>query len=353
MKIKEIHMKIIAIGLIPVFLVLAFALPNTASTAILSGGIMITAFVATFIGISMQKKEAKEPDDLLAIPPKYCRVDPGTECQKRPAGGTRTMKTIIYYFTGTGNSLAVAKKIAAALNDCELVPIASLQKTTGNIVPQAERIGIVCPVYFSGLPLMVAAFAGRLDLSGVQYIFAVITHGGGGGETAIRQLDGILRKRSGHGLDAGYPVTMPGNYILMYSSPAGEKKEEILAKADEQIAGITGPVSQCEKRALPSSLITRLLHTLLYPWFTSHVHTDDKKFTVNDKCTACGTCAAICPANNIELVEGKPVWKHHCELCCGCIHLCPEGAIQAGKGTEARVRYRNPSVTIAELKRRS
>jgi Flp pilus assembly protein TadB len=70
MKIKEIHMKIIAIGLIPVFLVLAFALPNTARTAILLGGIMITAFVVTFKGMSMQKKEAKEPDDLLAIPPK-------------------------------------------------------------------------------------------------------------------------------------------------------------------------------------------------------------------------------------------------------------------------------------------
>ncbi len=91
------------------------------------------------------------------------------------------MKTIIYYFTGTGNSLAAAKKIAAALEDCELVPIASLQKTNGNIVPQAERIGIVCPVYFSGLPLMVASFAGRLDLAAVKYVFAVVTNGGGGG----------------------------------------------------------------------------------------------------------------------------------------------------------------------------
>jgi cobalamin biosynthesis protein CobD/CbiB len=70
MKIKEIHMKIIAIGLVPVFLILAFALPSTASTAILLGGIIITAFVVTFIGMSMQKKEAKESDDLLAIPPK-------------------------------------------------------------------------------------------------------------------------------------------------------------------------------------------------------------------------------------------------------------------------------------------
>ena len=45
MKIKEIHMKIIAIGLIPVFLILSFALPNTPATAILLGGIMLTALV--------------------------------------------------------------------------------------------------------------------------------------------------------------------------------------------------------------------------------------------------------------------------------------------------------------------
>src|SRR5665647_2173411 len=56
------------------------------------------------------------------------------------------MKTIIYYFTGTGNSLAVAKKIAAVLGDCELVPIALLQSTTGEITPAADRVGIVNPM---------------------------------------------------------------------------------------------------------------------------------------------------------------------------------------------------------------
>jgi ferredoxin len=260
------------------------------------------------------------------------------------------VKTIIYYFTGTGNSLAVAKKIAAALGDCELVPIALLAKTGGDVVPQAERFGIVCPVYFSGLPLMVASCAGRLDLKAVPYVFAVVTNGGGGGSAALRQLDSILRKRQDRGIDAGFSVTMPGNYILMYSSPAGKKQEEILAKADEQVAGIIGPVIRCERRELPSSLFPRVLYTLLYPWFASHVHAGDRKFSVNDKCTSCGICAAICPAKNIDLVEGKPVWKHHCELCCGCIHTCPAGAIQAGSRTATRLRYRHPSVTIAELK---
>jgi ferredoxin len=260
------------------------------------------------------------------------------------------MRTTIYYFTGTGNSLAVAKKMAAAYGDCELVPIASLTDTPGDIVPAAERIGIVCPVYFSGLPVMVAVFAGRLDCTAVKYVFAVVTNGGGGGSAALRQLDCILRKRQGRGLDAGFGVAMPGNYILMYSSPVGKQQEEILAKADGEIAGITGPVIRCERRELPSSLVPRVLYTLLYPWFTSHVHTDDRKFSVNDKCTACGICVAICPAKNIELVNKKPVWQHHCELCCGCIHNCPVQAIQAGAKTEKWLRYRNPSVTVAELK---
>jgi len=260
------------------------------------------------------------------------------------------MKTVIYYFTGTGNSLAAARKIAGIVGDCELVMVASLQKTEGDIVPQAERVGIVCPVYFSGLPLMVAEFTGRLDLSRSQYIFSVVTYGGSGGSSALGQIDSILKKRN-RGLDAGFMVKMPGNYILMYSSPSGKKQEKVLAMADTQIADIAGSISRCEKRKLPSSILANLVHSLAYPRFASRVHDDDRKFTVSESCTSCGTCAAICPAENIELVDGKPVWKHHCELCCGCIHLCPVAAIQAGSGTVTRQRYRNPSVSIKDLER--
>jgi hypothetical protein len=70
MRIKEIHLKIIAIGLVPVFLILAFAMPKTAATTILLGAVMFTGFVVSFIGMSMQKQESEGEEDLLAIPPK-------------------------------------------------------------------------------------------------------------------------------------------------------------------------------------------------------------------------------------------------------------------------------------------
>jgi hypothetical protein len=70
MHVNEIQLKVIAIGLVPVFLILTFALPKTASTAILLGVVMIAGFAVCFIGMSRLKQDAKKDEDLLAIPPK-------------------------------------------------------------------------------------------------------------------------------------------------------------------------------------------------------------------------------------------------------------------------------------------
>lgn len=262
------------------------------------------------------------------------------------------MKTVIYYFTGTGNSLAVAKKICGGLSDCELVPVASIAGMQGEIIPPADRVGIICPVYFLGLPTIVARFAGTLDLSRCGYTFGVVTLGGSGGASALRQLDGILKKRSGRGLDAGFMVRMPGNYILMYGSPAGDKRSRILAGADEQVATITKDIDYGIVRKLPYSPFAQLFHALMYPRFTRSVHDADRKFSVTPACTSCGTCVEVCPTGNIDLVDGRPLWKHRCELCCSCIHLCPVKAIEAGPDTAQREHYRNPAVSVADLKRK-
>ena len=260
------------------------------------------------------------------------------------------METILYYFTGTGNSLAAAKEIAAALGDCDIVPIASLMDTPGDVVPAAERVGIVCPVYFAGLPAMVATFAERLDLTGAKYVFSVVTFGGSGDAPALQQLHAILTTKSGRGLDAGFGVKMPGNYVLMYEPPTGTKREKMLADAKGAFVRITDTIRKGGRQDLPSSFILQALHSLMYPRFIAGVHDKDRNFSVTDACTSCGTCAAVCPAGNIELIDQRPVWKHRCELCCACIHLCPVQAIQAGRGTAKRQRYRNPDTSIADLK---
>lgn len=147
------------------------------------------------------------------------------------------MKTIIYYFTGTGNSLAVARTIAAGLGDCELVPIASLKERHNEICHRNERIGIVCPVYHAGLPCIVAEFAEHLAISYAPYVFAVVTPGRIGA-LAMHQLNGILYRKNGRHLDAAWTVRMPGNYPPVIQVPSGCEQHEILKAADAQLTEI-------------------------------------------------------------------------------------------------------------------
>jgi NAD-dependent dihydropyrimidine dehydrogenase PreA subunit len=262
------------------------------------------------------------------------------------------MKTLIYYFTGTGNSLAVARGLCSRIGDCELAALAPLTKEPGPIVPDAARVGIVSPLYFSGLPAIVADFSRKLDLSRAAYVFSVITMGGTGGSAAIRQLDGLLKGAPGkRGLDAGFTVKMPGNYIVMYDSLDWERIEETIRAADRRVEEIAEKVKQGAREKPAWSPIAALLHHLAYPRFIGGVHEADREFTVDDRCTSCNTCVEICPVENIRLENGRPVWLHHCEQCMACIQLCPANAIQAGKKTEGRKRYHHPAVGIEALRR--
>ena len=260
------------------------------------------------------------------------------------------MKTIIYYFTGTGNSLAAARKIAAVLGDCVLVPIASLRNTTGDIVPAADRVGIVSPVYDAGIPRIVAEFAGRLNLSRAGYTFAIVTLGGTG-VSALHQLNAILKKRQGGKLDAAFAVKMPGNFPPVGRPPEGEKKDAILAAADRQLAFIAHTIDQGISVPPGFSPVSSLMRCLLYPPFFRNVHGMDKAFSVSDTCTSCGTCAKVCPVGNIVMENERPVWQHHCELCCACLHFCPVEAIQLNtlQGTNGRGRYRHPGLVVEDM----
>lgn len=78
------------------------------------------------------------------------------------------------------------------------------------------------------------------------------------------------------------------------------------------------------------------------------IPSEDKKFTVDEKCTGCGTCEKICPVKNIRLTDGKPVWMHSCEQCAACFSWCPSEAI-AGTNLAARTRFRNAYITLEQM----
>ena len=261
------------------------------------------------------------------------------------------MKTVIYYFTGTGNSLAAARKLAASLGDCELMPIASLADTPGKIVPAADRVGIVCPGYDSGIPVIVKVFAERLDIGAVPYAFGIVPMGSIG-VSALHQLNSILEGGCKKKLDAVFAVKMPGNFPPVGIPPAGKKKDEILKNADAELTAIA--IAIRNRQSVPPSFapVSSLLHYILYRPFSKNVHGMSTSFSVEDTCTSCGTCKKVCPAGNIRMENDRTVFPDRFELCCACLNFCPVEAIQLNflRGTKGRGRYRHPDLSIEDMK---
>jgi hypothetical protein len=126
------------------------------------------------------------------------------------------MKDIIFYFTGTGNSLAVARDIAGKIEYTKLMSITEAIKEDAIDLSSYERIGFVIPVYHQRVPAIVKRFIAKLNFHKYQYIFAVITLVGYYG-TIFSELKHDIVERSG-ALSAGFLVFMPGNYIIGYNA---------------------------------------------------------------------------------------------------------------------------------------
>ncbi len=249
------------------------------------------------------------------------------------------MKTQIFYFSGTGNSLRVAHDLAFALGDTDVVAMSKAIKEKTPIV--AERLGLVFPVYMWGLPAIVDRFCRQLEAPSGTYCFAVTTCGGSAGGT-LTQLKEVLKRR-GLTLSLGRVVRMPGNYTPMYGAQAEstqrklfEAEKAVIPEMVRQIAGEqAGHVDG-------GGLLGRLLSKVVYRFGMPRLAASDVKFRADEKCDGCGLCVRVCPVENIVLQNSRPMWRHHCEQCMACLQWCPKEVIQLGARTAGRKRYHHP-----------
>lgn len=259
---------------------------------------------------------------------------------------------MIFYFSGTGNSLYVAKEIAEK-NKEELISIATILKDSKNIyeftLKENEVIGFIYPIYAWAPPKQVLEFVEKLKLNNYKdnYIFTVATCGENIGKT-IEVLSKTLSKKNLQ-LNSGFSIKMPNNYIILgdVDSKEVEKKklleaESIIAEINDTIKSKANGVFKVEKGFMPG-----LLTNVINPLFSKGA-AETKKFYSNDKCTGCGICEKVCNCSNIN-VQGRPTWGSNCTQCLACIHLCPTSAIQYGKGTIKKGRYKNPSINTNEM----
>jgi Pyruvate/2-oxoacid:ferredoxin oxidoreductase delta subunit len=256
------------------------------------------------------------------------------------------MKTVIYFYTGTGNSLWTAGKLSDMLGNTKLVPMVASGEEP--VLAEAENIGLVFPVHIWGVPSRVVDFINHLQVSSVKYCFATAVNAGQVAATLL-QLKKLLQSKSIK-LSSGFSLCLPSNYIPWGGAVSQEKQQKLFKIALDKIGRIAACVKSGEvKPPEKGPLWQNIIFSAIYRSSFSRVPGMDKPFSADDKCTGCKICEKICPAQNILITNGKPVWQHRCQQCFACLQWCPEEAIQYGRGTAKKKRYHHPEIKLSDM----
>lgn len=260
------------------------------------------------------------------------------------------MSSAIFYFSGTGNSLAVAQTIADKLSDASVVPLAGIVNSGKPYQADADNLIFVFPVYVAGIPALVGRALDQIKISGTAYIAAIATCDSSAG-AAVGIFNNELSRHCGRQLDAGWVVYMPGNYTPIYGADRPEKICAKLEAAKSRIDEIATAVRDRQKHELetlpaPFSWLPEISCKIL----TRNLRNADRRFRASNDCIGCGLCAKVCPVNNIVLSAARrPQWQHRCEQCMACLQFCPVEAIQCFWWTRGRRRYHHPQITAEKL----
>ena len=241
---------------------------------------------------------------------------------------------MIFYFSATGNSKFTAEKIAERTGT-ETVSITDCLKNNRFDFESNEIVGFVTPTYSWGLPVTVVDFISRLNLkSNNPYVFTVATCGTLTGGTS-RMLRNLLKEK-GITVTAQFYVRMPDTWTPVFDLSDKEKVRKINDKAGIKIFKIA---NQVHRRIRGNRDYGRMpFADLFYKDYEEMRKTD--RLSVGDNCIGCGLCKKLCPVEAIEIQNGKPVWiKEKCAMCLGCLHHCPEFAIQRGAKTALHGQY--------------
>jgi ferredoxin len=264
------------------------------------------------------------------------------------------MNTEIFYFSGTGNSLHIAKELQKKIPGSRLI---SMLKVLGSGALQrdADVIGFIFPIHCLTIPLCVRDFFACLLLKDHAYTFAIASR-----ECSVKVFHEINRLFSpkNKNLDACFSIQMPQTYLPVFDvdSPGEVQEKEsalILALDNIKDSVMWKKTVNISDPGEPGMFIYYMVRPfLIFLFHKTRYFNLEHRFYADEKCTGCGTCARICLSKKIQISGERPVWNKDikCLFCFACIHYCPARAIQIKKSkTISRGRYHHPQISPREI----
>ena len=240
------------------------------------------------------------------------------------------MKAAIHYFSGTGNTAQAAGIVAARLEAAGWE--VARRAIAGDTEPPADvpdLTVVAFPIWAWAPPHFVLEYVRRLP-NGQGAKAAVLATCGGFGAQGVGEMERALRRRGYRVVCSGEAV-YPDNWLLAVNPETGSERNAALAEGDQAVQLFANNCLSDE----PARLRCAFFHKI-WSWPIAQLFRLcgrrflGKFFIADDRCTACGQCAATCPVRAIQMdgAPERPRWGANCAGCYRCINLCPVQAIQ-------------------------
>lgn len=244
---------------------------------------------------------------------------------------------MILYYTGTGNSRYIARQLASELGDTLVSMNDKLKQQDTQLINVSDRLIFVVPTYAWRIPKIVEQWIEKTEFVGEKKVWFVMNCGSEIGN-ASKYIQILCQKKHWYYMGT-MPILMPENYIVLFHAPSDNEASEIIQKANSYICEAVQLIKTNQK--FPKNrhnLYDKLMSGIINPIFYQLI-VKANDFYVTEQCIGCGKCENLCPLNNIQLKDHKPIWGHRCTHCMACICCCPKSAIEYGKKSIGKKRY--------------
>jgi flavodoxin/ferredoxin len=262
------------------------------------------------------------------------------------------VKTLIIYFSQTGNTRKVAECIrdgvVAETSQCDLTNLSDVD--TSSLV-NYDLVGLGCPTHYWKAPFNVCEFMeGLPELRDKQW-FVFCTHGATIGNTLPSMVEPLKKK----GITViGYHHTYADYKVPFYPHPGQTTGHPDSIDLEEAYAFGREIVARSQSIADGDISLIQEPEPVSQEWVreaeTTNLKSLEKaapRLSINmDKCTRCHTCEDNCPVKGIDVEAEPPRIQNPCIYCYHCWSVCPTLAIEgnwdawAFFAPESHARYR-------------
>lgn len=231
-------------------------------------------------------------------------------------------KVNIYWFSGTGNSLKLAKTMKSKFEDyyCDtrLFPMVS---TDPESIDKEALTGLVFPVAVQSTYPLVWDFINNLpDTEGTEIFMADTMADASGG--IVGPVKKVLSSK-GYKCIGAKEFKMPSSMAFGDDEKREQKIEETLKQGEDYVTDILNGISRWDRVPIASDMMRSFSKPKLM-WSTMAATLKVE----TEICTKCGLCLNVCPVDCIkEDDNGFPVNNPKiCNSCLRCLNFCPVNA---------------------------